>query len=181
MAFWLDPCWFNWWKCDIQPLVMCLSNTCEAILCRFWKIDDTPLSEEVMSPKEQSSTSKPITPTWAVVDLLSRFQRNKMLNTLELESCSQAVHRFLSLERTLCAKNQFDQFDEIIKEYFDLGHAELVPSKELNLPISPTFSTYQCMLCISRPVQLPRFMRRTDCWANCAPLTSRCPHSFSHA
>ena len=55
------------------------------------------------------------------------------------ESRSQAVCRFLSLERTLRAKNQFDKFGEVMKEYFDLGHAELVPPEELNLPTSAVF------------------------------------------
>ena len=40
------------------------------------------------------------------------------------ESRSQAVRRFLSLERSLQAKNQFDEFEPIIKEYFNMGHAE---------------------------------------------------------
>ena len=52
------------------------------------------------------------------------------------KSCSQAVRRFLSLECTLLAKNQFDQFSKVTKEYFSLGHAELVPPGELNLPTS---------------------------------------------
>jgi hypothetical protein len=55
------------------------------------------------------------------------------------ESRSQAVRRFLSLEHTLRAKNQFDQFGEVMKEYFDVGHAELVPPGELNLPTSDVF------------------------------------------
>ena len=45
----------------------------------------------------------------------------------------------------LCAENEVDQFGEVMKEYFDLGHAELVPSGKLNLHTSDLFlSTDVC-------------------------------------
>ena len=47
------------------------------------------------------------------------------------ESRSQAVRRFLSLERSLISKNQFDDFHKVMQEYFDMGHAELVPVADL--------------------------------------------------
>ena len=34
---------------------------------------------------------------------------------------SQAVRRFLTLEKSLRSKNQFGAFDAVIREYFDLG------------------------------------------------------------
>ena len=37
------------------------------------------------------------------------------------ESRSQAVRRFLSLERSLCAKGQFQDFSDVITEYFEMG------------------------------------------------------------
>ena len=46
------------------------------------------------------------------------------------ESRSQAVQRLLSLEWTLRARNQFDDFSEVMKEYLKLGHAEVVPRHE---------------------------------------------------
>ena len=44
------------------------------------------------------------------------------------ESRSQAL---LSLERNLRSKGQFDNSNEVIQEYFDLSHAEIVPAKDL--------------------------------------------------
>ena len=44
---------------------------------------------------------------------------------------SQAVRRFLSLERSLHARNQFQEFSTFIEEYLDLGHAEAVPVADL--------------------------------------------------
>ena len=35
------------------------------------------------------------------------------------------------LERSLTKKNQFTQLDEVVREYFELGYAELVPSEDL--------------------------------------------------
>ncbi len=48
------------------------------------------------------------------------------------ESRSQAVRRFLTLEKSLRSKNQCGAFDAVIREYFDLGHAEPVPSNDFN-------------------------------------------------
>ena len=45
---------------------------------------------------------------------------------------SQTVRRFLSLERSLHSKNHFKEFGTVIEEYFNLGHAEMVPISELH-------------------------------------------------
>ena len=63
---------------------------------------------------------------WFIVSLPKR-QHAKPLG----ESRSQAVRRFLSLERSLHLKGQFNDFDAVMKEYFEMGHAELVPAIDL--------------------------------------------------
>ena len=55
------------------------------------------------------------------------------------ESRSTAVRRFLSLERSLRAREQFDQFNECIQEYLTMGHAEEVPESALNSSLENTF------------------------------------------
>ena len=45
---------------------------------------------------------------------------------------TNAVHRFKVLRCSLHAKNQFEEFTTCIKEYFDLGHAGTVHTKEMN-------------------------------------------------
>ena len=55
------------------------------------------------------------------------------------ESRSQALRRFLSLECNLHSKGQFNKFGEVIQEYFDLGHAEIVPAEDLTKPPSQVF------------------------------------------
>ena len=55
------------------------------------------------------------------------------------ESRSQAVRRFHSLERSLYAKGQFQEFVTVMNEYFELKHAEPVPLIDLEKPTSETF------------------------------------------
>ena len=115
-------------------------NSCDDTLRRFWEIEDSPLSEEVMSPEERAvvqhfEANHHRLSSGRFVVSLPKKQNVKSIG----ESRSQTVRRFLSLERTLRAKNQLDQFSEVMKEYFDLGHAELVSPEDLNLPTSDVF------------------------------------------
>ena len=55
------------------------------------------------------------------------------------ESRMQAVRRFYSLERSLAYKKQTQDFNNIMQEYLDLDHAELVPPENLNKPASKVF------------------------------------------
>ena len=55
------------------------------------------------------------------------------------ESRSQAVRRFLSLEQSLYDKEQFDDFDSVMIEYFERGHAELVPLDDLEKSLQDVF------------------------------------------
>ena len=64
--------------------------------------------------------------------------RNPQGQTLG-ESRPQAVRRFLSLERSLYSKGQFQEFSNVMEEYFDLSHAEPVPPDDLQKPPKDTF------------------------------------------
>ena len=55
------------------------------------------------------------------------------------ESRSQAVRRFLSFERNLHARGQFQEVESVMREYFDCGHAEEVPLTDLNKPCEEVF------------------------------------------
>ena len=50
------------------------------------------------------------------------------------ESRTQAVRRFLSLERSLHSKNQFKDFSDMLQEYFEMDHAEPVPTDDMQKP-----------------------------------------------
>ena len=50
------------------------------------------------------------------------------------ESRSQAVKRFLTLERSLEIKGKMSEFSDAVQEYFTSGHAEEVPHQDLSKP-----------------------------------------------
>lgn len=115
-------------------------NSCDDILRQFWEVEESPLSEEGMSPEERAvvqhfEANHRRTDSGRFVVSLPKKQNTRPLG----ESHSQAVRRFLSLERSLHAKNHFDQFNEVMREYFDLGHAESVPPEDLEVPTSEVF------------------------------------------
>ena len=55
------------------------------------------------------------------------------------ESRSQAVKRFLSLERSLNFKNRFQDFNSVMLEYIEMRHAEAIPATDLEKPTELTF------------------------------------------
>ena len=106
--------------------------TGDDLLRKFWEIEECPNDQSYLTPEERlvvqhfkdnhsrSEDSRFIVP-------LPKKPHAKSLG----ESRSQAVRRFLSLERSLHAKEQFDEFDSVMNEYFEKGHAELVPLDDL--------------------------------------------------
>ena len=55
------------------------------------------------------------------------------------ESRSQVIKRFLSLESTLHSKAQFDEFKEVMEEYFEMDHAEPVPMTDMKKPFNEIY------------------------------------------
>ena len=55
------------------------------------------------------------------------------------ESRSTAVRRFLSMKCSLNARGQFGELKEVMSEYFDTNHAELVPEFDLDKPPHQVF------------------------------------------
>lgn len=114
--------------------------SCDDVLRRFWEIEDSPLSEVALSPEEKAvvqhfEANHSRKDSGRFVVPLPKRKTTRPLG----ESRSQAVHRFLSLERTLHAKKQVEQFNEVMQEYLDLGHAELIPPEGMNAPTPEVF------------------------------------------
>ena len=123
-------------------LVTCHANLAsrDDILRRFWEIEDSPLFEISLSPEESATVqhfelnhSRASSGRFVV-----SLPKRKNIRPLG-ESRSQVVNRFLSLERTLHAKGQFDEFSTVMQEYFDLVHAEPVPPRDMHAPTSQVF------------------------------------------
>ena len=114
-------------------------STSDDVFCRFWEIKDSPLSDVRLSPDERSvvqhfgdSHSRASTGRF-IIPLLKK----KNVQPLG-ESRSQAVRRFLLLERTLLARRQFDRFDEVMSISI-LVMPIWFPSEEINAPTSEVF------------------------------------------
>ena len=106
--------------------------TGDDLLRRFWEIEEGPTTEPSLSAEERSvmqhfmnSHSRDTTGRFTVP--LPKRPNAKLIG----ESRTQAVRRFLSLERSLHSKGQCDAFKDVMEEYFQMGHAELVPAVNL--------------------------------------------------
>ena len=114
----------------------------DELLSKFWEVEETPknhsmdfYSQEeclvVCHFKENHRKSK----DGRFVVPLPCKPGAKALG----ESRTQAVRRFLSLERSLHSKNQFKDFSDVIEEYFEMDHAELVPTDDMQKPSHQVF------------------------------------------
>lgn len=112
----------------------------DVTLSKFWEIEECPEDSTSYSPEERlvvqhfaenhrrSSTGRFVVP-------LPRKPQAKTIG----ESRTQAVRRFLALERSLSSKNQFTEFSDVIEEYFEMGHAELIPATDLRKLMGQVF------------------------------------------
>ena len=103
------------------------------LLHEFWEVEELNAKRSVLTAEEQfvvnhfnrhhcrDSIGRFIVP-------LPRKPNAKPLG----ESRSSAVYRFSCLERSLRRKKQFDAFKDVIEEYFDMSHAEPVPTVDLS-------------------------------------------------
>ncbi len=110
------------------------------LLRKFWEVEQFNDNRKVFSAEEkmvmdhfQSTHRRDETGRFVVP--LPRKSDVKPLG----ESRSAAVKRFILLERTLHFKGQFQPLDDVIQEYFQMGHAEPVPSRDLDKPREEVF------------------------------------------
>ena len=105
------------------------------LLRRFWEIEENPNSEVCLSSEERSvvqhfKETHHRNEAGRFVVPLPKKPHAKPLG----ESLSQAVRRFLSFERSLHSKGQFKAFSDVMDEYFQMNHAEPVPTADLEKP-----------------------------------------------
>ena len=55
-------------------------------------------------------------------------------STLGLSS-TQALHRFMSIERSIERKGTYNAFQGVVREYIELRHVEIAPSSDLNASV----------------------------------------------
>ena len=112
------------------------------LIRKFWETEENPkhqvesnLSAEERAVVQHFKETHSRSDTSRFVVPLPKDPRGPLLG----ESRSQAVRRFLTLERSLYAKGQFQEFAKVIDEYFELDHAEPVPPEALEKPVKDTF------------------------------------------
>ena len=116
--------------------VSCLNDS----IRKFWEIEEAP-SDRLALTLEESTVMKHFqenhyrTPEGTFVVPLPKWSPVDPIG----ESRSQAVRRFLSLERSLSSKGRFDEVDKVMLEYLELGHAEEVPLQDLDKHESKVF------------------------------------------
>ena len=105
----------------------------DEILRKFWEIEEVPVNSPVLTLEERSvvqhfKSNHSRTETGRFIVPLPRKPNSKLIG----ESRSQAVRRFLALERSLHHKGRFQEVNNVMQEYFTLGHAEAVPTKDMD-------------------------------------------------
>jgi hypothetical protein len=114
--------------------------SCEEILQRFWTLEEAPETRQTLSPVEK-----------LVVDDFNlnhkRDADGRFIVRLPFksdvtplgESRTQALRRFLSIERRLHNLKVYDDYAAVVNEYISSGHAEKILNNELTKPPSETF------------------------------------------
>jgi hypothetical protein len=106
--------------------------SCEEILQRFWTPEKAPETRQTLSPVEK-----------LVVDDFNLSHRRDADGHFIVrplgESRTQALRRFLSIERRLHNLKVYDDYSAVVNEYLSSGHAEKIPINELNKPPSEMF------------------------------------------
>ena len=111
-------------------------------LKRFWEIEEPPnqvdancWSMEERAVMKHFETHHSYSSSGRFIVPLPRKQNPAVIG----ESRTQAVRRFLYLERSLSIKGISKQFNDVINEYFDEDHAERVPEADLKKVPSKVF------------------------------------------
>ena len=117
-----------------------LVATGDEILRRFWEIEENTKHEPNMSPEEKSVVQHFDENHLRTTDGRFVVPLPKRLHAPTLgEFRSHAVRRFLSLERSLHSRGDFEAFDEVMQEYFVMQHAEPVPAARMDKPQCSVF------------------------------------------
>ena len=119
------------------------SPSSDDLLQLFWNIDEVPRNLPSLTQDEQAVVDHfSHTHVYAEgrykVTLLSKPDAPRLGN-----SRAHAIQHFYANERSLIRKGIWDKFQQVVQEYLDLGHAELVPTSALQL--LPEFSYYMPM------------------------------------
>ena len=117
-----------------------VQDTTDALV-RFWESEEPSKpttsysSEETRVLDHYNSTHMYVSPIGKYMVTLPKKESASTLG----ESRSRALRRFYSNERSLLNKGTWKQFQDVVQEYLDLGHARLVTAEELKTPQAESY------------------------------------------
>ena len=120
-----------------------MNPSTDSLLQRFWEIEEISRSSTVLTHDEQVAIDNfSHTHVYAAGRYIVTLPRKPDVTKLG-NSRAQALQRFHANERSLIRKGIWESFQQVVQEYLDLGHAQLVPMPALQLP--PEYSYYMPM------------------------------------
>ena len=110
------------------------------LLRKFWEVEELCSGKELLSIEDQGVLNHFKTNHYQTKEGRFVVPLPRRLDVGPFgESRSQAVRRFMFLERSLLKRNQHKALDIDIREYLDLGHAEQVPVVDVKKPPNEVF------------------------------------------
>ena len=119
-----------------KPLISAHQSNVEesdALLSRFWDAEEN-LTRVSLLTNEEEAVQAHFAANHVYVDPPGHYQvalPRKPDHPALGSSRPQAVQRVLANERAVIRKGNWEAFQTVVKEYLDLGHAELVPTQAL--------------------------------------------------
>ena len=109
-------------------------------LQRFWEVEQpsiqvAPFTKEELEIQDQYQNTHSFNAELGKYHVLPRNSKGLVLG----ESRSRAMKRFLSNEKALVSKGKYAQFQAVVKEYLDLGHAQLLAEDDFKVPTPLTY------------------------------------------
>ena len=106
------------------------------LMTRFWETEEVSQPSTPVFTPEEEAAQELFLASHHYLPQQGRYcvSLPKRPETPSLGSSrTQAVQRYLSYERAILKKKTWKQFQAVVQEYFDLGHAERVPETSLEL------------------------------------------------
>ena len=119
----------------VHAIIPTQVNQSEALLLtRFWEVEEVSPGITALTPEEESM-QRHYSETHKYIQSPGHYEvslpRREGCEQLGL-SRPQALNRYLGNERSIQRKGTYTAFQEVVKEYLQLGHAEAIPASSLN-------------------------------------------------
>ena len=112
------------------------NNTTDQLLARFWVVEEPSIYAPAFTPSEQR-VEEHFKTTHQYLKEEKRYLVHlpkKEVNLALGESKTQAINRAKANERSLIRKQAWPRFQAVVKEYLELGHAQLVSPTDSQPP-----------------------------------------------